>query len=500
MKRRTWSGDRRRLMVGGTAFALVASLGAGLWATRALTTSPDAPSGLSAKALSPTEVVLDWKGADDADSYVVRVGADRALTGDKTKAIKATGKTTLTISDMTPSTPGVDQFYRVDAVYDGKTVSSRTARFSLLPGAVGKISIPKRATTGAQATWPAVANARQYDVVMARDKSFSKETTAVRTLAAAAEFVTNSLAPKTSYWIKVRAVNGNHVGAFSKPVSFTTYPEQSAFRVAAWNICSEACGGYRSRGPIQAAFLNDNKIDLFGLQEAGGVRIGAVTNAIFSGGKQKFVRATGGRNTRYIFYRPALFTQLGGNTFGIGNGKYTTWAAFRINATGQEFIFVNIHLTSGKSSVDGKRASEMRATIAGMANVNKAGLPMIYAGDFNAGFHRAFTPGVMLRDLGFSDSVSVSKTKPVNAHINSGHTFSTAPRFSGDFVDHIFVSKQFQVMEWKQLVRMNGNRYATPVVSDHNAISALVALGVNAKSLGEDTPTTTVAGLTQSLP
>ncbi len=456
--------------MGGTALALIATLGAGLWATRALTNGPDAPSALSAKAVSPTEVVLDWKGADDADSYVIKVGADRALTGDKTKAIKATtGKTKLTVSDLTPSTPGVDQFYRVDAVYDGKTVSSRTARFSLLPGAVGKISIPKRATTGVQATWPAVANARQYDVVVAKDKDFTKETTAVRTLAASAEFITNSLSPKTGYWLKIRAVNGNHVGAFSKPVAFTTYPEQASFRVAAWNVCSEACGGYSSRARIQAKFLNDNKVDLFGLQEAGGVRVGGTTNAIFSGGSQKFVRASGGRNTRYIFYRPALFTQLGGNTFPIGHGKYATWAAFRVKATGQEFIFVNIHLITGKSGVDGKRASEMRATLAGMAKVNTAGLPMIYAGDFNAGFHRAFTPGVLLRNLGFSDSVSISKSKPVNANINSGHTFSTAPRFSGDFVDHIFVSKQFQVLEWKQLVRMTGNRYTKPVVSDHNA-------------------------------
>lgn len=487
-------------MVGGTAFALVATLGAGLWATRALTNGPDAPSELSARAVSPTEVVLDWKGADDADSYVIKVGADRALTGDKTKAIKATGKTTLTVSDLTPSTPGVDQFYRVDAVYDGKTVSSRTARFSLLPGAVGKISIPKKATTGIQATWPAVANARQYDVVMAADKGFTKDTSAMRTLSSSAEFITSSLAPRTSYWLKIRAVNGSHVGAFSEPVSFTTLPEQSAFRVAGWNVCSEACGGYSSRGRIQAKFLNDSKVDLFGLQEAGGVRVGGLTNSLFSGGSQKFVRASGGAKTRYIFYRPALFTQLGGGTFPIGHGKYTTWAAFRVKSTGQEFIFVNIHLLTGKSSVDGKRASEMRATLAGMAKVNTSGLPMIYAGDFNAGFHRAFTPGVLLRNLGFSDSVSISKTKPINATINSGHTFSTVPRFSSDYVDHIFVSKEFQVLEWKQLVRMTGNRYTRPVVSDHNAISAVVSLGANPKSLGEPTPTTTVGGLTQSLP
>jgi hypothetical protein len=445
-------------------------------------------------------VVLDWKGAKDADSYIVKVGADRALTSDATKEMTAKGKTKLTVSDLTPSTPGVDQFYRVDAVYDGKKVPSRTARFSLLPGVVGKISVPKLATTGVKTTWTAVPNARQYDVVVSGDEKFTKDTTTVRTLGASAEFITNSLSPSTPYWLKIRAVNGSQVGAFSKPVAFKTYPEKSSFRVAQWNVCSEVCGGYTSRGRIQAALLNASKVDMFGLHEAGGKRVGAITNAIFSGGTQKFVRATGGRNTRYIFYRPALFTQLGGNTFAIGDGRYTTWAAFRVKATGREFIFVDIHLLTGKDSVDGKRTSEMRITMAQMAKVNTAGLPMIYAGDFNAGFHRAFTPGVMLKAAGFSDSVSISKTKPINAQYNSGHTWSTVPKFGGKYVDHVFVSKDFQVLEWKQLVRVTGNRYTSPVVSDHNSISAVVALGSNPKSLGEPTPTTTVGGLTQSLP
>ncbi len=418
-----------------------------------------------------------------------------------TKAIKSGGKsqTKLTVSDLTPSTPGVDQFYRVDAVYGAKTVSSRTARFTLLPGAVGKISVSKKATTGVETKWPAVPNARQYDVAISRDEKFAKETVVVRTLTATAAYVTNSLAPNTAYWLKIRAVNGTHLGTFSKAVSFKTFPEESAFRVAAWNVCSEACGGYTTRGRIQSDLLQSSEVDMFGLQESGGSRVGSVTNSLFSGGPQKFVRASGGRNTRYIFYRPALFTQLGGDTFAIGHGRYTTWAAFRVNSTGREFIFVNIHLLTGKDGVDGKRASEMRTTMAQMAKVNKAGLPMIYAGDFNAGFHRAFTPGTMLRSAGFSDSVSISRTKPINAQYNSGHTFSTTPKFGGKYVDHVFVSKEFEVLEWKQLVRVSGNRYTSPVVSDHNAISAVVALGSNATSIGTPTPTTTVGGLTQSL-
>lgn len=492
--------DRRRIVVAATTFSLVGSLAAGLWATRALTDGPDAPSELSAKAVSPTSVVLDWEGAEDADSYVVKVGADRALTGATTKSFPAKGKTELTISDLVTSTPGVDRFYRIDAVYDGKTVSSRTARFSLLPGTVGKISVPTKATTGVKVTWKPVANARQYDVVIAQDKGFTEVPTAVRTLGATSELITGSLTPSTAYWMKVRAVNGSYVGPFSEPISFTTFPEESSFRVASWNVCSEVCSGYSSRGRIQAALLNSSKVDLFGLQESGGKRVGAITNAIFSGGAQKFVRATGGRNTRYIFYRPALFKQLGGNTFAVGHGRYTTWASFRVKATGREFIFVDIHLITGKDGANGKRASETRATLAGMARANPKRLPIIYAGDFNAGVHRAYTPGVLMNAAGLTDAINVTTTKPINSQYNSGHTWSTAPKFGGKHVDHIYVSKHFEVLEWRQLVRVTGNRYTKPVVSDHNALSAVVALGSNPKTIGAPTPTTTVGGLTQSLP
>ena len=39
-------------------------------------------------------------------------------------------------------------------------------------------------------------------------------------------------------------------------------------------------------------------------------------------------------------------------------------------------------------------------------------------------------------------------------------------------------------------MRITNGRYTTPVVSDHNAISAVVALDARTKSLGPKTPTT----------
>jgi endonuclease/exonuclease/phosphatase family metal-dependent hydrolase len=81
-----------------------------------------------------------------------------------------------------------------------------------------------------------------------------------------------------------------------------------------------------------------------------------------------------------------------------------------------------------------------------------------------------------------------------NAQINTGHTFSTKVLASGAHIDHIWVTPEFEVDSWKQLVRITNGRYTTPVVSDHNSISAVIALDAPKKSIGKETATTSLDG------
>ena len=480
-------------MIGVVGLLVVVGLAGGLAVTYAAPDGLDAPTKLSATPLSPTSVKLHWSGSDDVDSYVVKVGADRALTQAKTTKVAAQG-TSVTLADLRASTPGIDQFYRVDAVRDGKIRSSRTARFALVPGAVTKLRVTETTADGVRATWQQVPNARQFDVVIARDKSFTKDATTVRTLGGAHSFVTRGLSAATVYWIRVRPVNGDQTGTFAEPVRFRTMVRESSFKVGTWNVCSEKCSGYAGRARIMAAFIHANKLDMFGLQESGGQRVGRTTNAIFSGGPQKFVRADGGAEARYIFYRPTRFTQLSGGHFAIGDGRHTTWARFRVKETGRVFYFVDIHLENGKGN-DAKRAREMNVVLSRMARINDQGLPMIYAGDFNSGRHRrADSPGAKMREAGMQDTVDLAKS-PLNAQISTSHTFGTTVLRARAHVDHIFASKHFTVLAWEQLVRLTGGRYTRPVVSDHNLLSAVVALDAHATSLGEPTATTTIGGL-----
>lgn len=452
----------------------------------------EAPTAATAAPQSPSSVVFDWKGTENAESYVVKIGDDRALTAAVSTAVPAK-QTTLTLSDFQPTTPGVDRFYRVDAVRDGEVRSSRTGRFTLLPAELTGLKVAAVTAGAVKMRWRKTPNARQFDVTIARDRGFTRQATTVRTLDAGNRFVTKGLKPATKYWFKVRPVNGEQIGAFTAAASFKTMVRETSFKVATWNVCSEKCKDYESRARIMAEFLDENEIDMFGLQESGGVRVGATTARIFSGHSREYVRADGGAKARYIFYRPALFKQLGGGSFDIGDGRDTTWAKFEIKTTKRVFYYVDVHLDNGKGKADdARRAGEMERMLGQMRQINVEGLPMIYAGDFNSGLHRDHdSPGTKMLAAGFKNTRLLTKDVQ-NAEINTGHTFSPSVLQSGALIDHVWVTPEFEVDSWKQLVRITNGRYTTPVVSDHNAVSAVVALDAPKRTIGETTPTTTI--------
>ncbi|MBC7596612.1 MAG: hypothetical protein H7288_22255, partial [Kineosporiaceae bacterium] len=116
-----------------------------------------------------------------------------------------------------------------------------------------------------------------------------------------------------------------------------------------------------------------------------------------------------------------------------------------------------------------------------------------YAGDFNSGIHRSTdSPGVMMRGNGMVDSVDATTSDPVNADINSGRISSTNSLRSGDYVDHIFVSSDIDVLNWEQLVRISGGHYVTPKVSDHKALKTVVSLEAPVGKVGTATLTTAI--------
>lgn len=491
--RRRARTSRRTPFVIPIAITAIATLAAGLWFTRSLIVGDPPPTALRADRTTTTSAVLHWNKSGNAERYVVHIASDRAFTQD-VRTVEA-NTNTVTVSKLAASTPGHERFFRVDAVRGKTSTPSRTGRFHLAPGPMSPVKVSQRSATGVRLQWKAVANANQYDVQIALNKSFTGETSTVRTLGSDATFVQTGLRPTTRYWFRVRPVSGDITNDFGTAVAAKTLPREVSFNVATWNVCSERCRGYASRARVMAEVLNNNAVDLFVLQEAGGKRVGPTTNAIFSGGSRGFVRATGGAKARYVFYRPALFDQHGGGHFSVGKGRYATWAELSVKATGRKFIIVDVHLDNPKKA-DGRRRAQTQTMISRMRSINTANLPMIYAGDFNSGPHRpSDSPGALMRSIGMSNTVDLAEN-PINRDINTGHTFATTVPRSGAHVDHIFVSPEFSVLGWRQIVRIANGRYVRPVVSDHNPLQAIVSLDGQREDLGPATPTDLIPGLT----
>jgi len=376
----------------------------------------------------------------------------------------------------------------VEARHDGDAAESATVSTVLPPAPIGRLKLAKTSPVGMRLVWRQPANTEAYDVLIARDRRFTDLVLSARTTDATPSFVTEELAPTSVYFVKVRPVNRGAEGRFTKPVRVKTRTQAVSFRVAGWNVCSEKCNDYSSRAPRAAAVLAEEDVDVFALQEAGGERVGATTRAVFSGGPREYAAAPGGGNSVYLFYRPALFTPVDGGNVPVGYGRTMAWAKLRLKETGQDLFVVSVHLLTGKDEADGKRRDEAETLLTTMRSVNPEGLPVVYAGDFNSGVHRGKdSPGTLMDAAGLVDARFATENRQ-NERYNSGHSWS--PGYlpaSGAHVDHVWVSPDFRVDSWKQIVRLSDSRYATPMLSDHNAISALLSLEAPPVSLGPPT-------------
>ncbi len=418
--------------------------------------------------VAPSEVSLVWLG--NGSQYRVSLGDDldnpvQTILTTEPQAVLAAPKA---------ADPRGKVNYRVEAVDQGTTKLSLDGTLTLLPEVPVKPKVKRTAPDGAVVRWKAADYATTYDVAISRAKNKLPEN--VRRLAkGGTAFATNGLKPETTYWLRVRAVGEAGVSEFGPPITFETPPAESQFTIGAWNICSEACSGYGGRVGGQAAQVHASEVDIMTLQEAGGQRVGGTTRAAFSGGPRNLVVADGGGNSRYIFYAPDKFTQIGGGRWSLGHGRWAAWARLEDKATERRFIVVSVHLLNGHNAT-GQRASEMRTLMSALAAVNPEGDPVVLGGDFNSGTHRkGDTVGPIVRANGYRDTVEVAD-ETENAQVNTGSRKGNKAIMSHDHVDHIYVTEQFGVPAWKQWASLSGTTYVGTWLSDHNMIGATLTL------------------------
>lgn len=460
----------------GAGFVLTAGA-----AVLAATTDPDGHgpvvklAGVEAPYLKVTsanastrEVSLAWSG--NGTQYRVSLGDDLAK---PTRSVLTT-KPEVVLQAPADANPRGHVNYRVEAVDDGATELAVEGTVTLLPDVPPKPKVKRTAPEGAVVKWKAADYATTYDVAVAKSaKALPKQ---VRRLEeGGTSFATSSLKPESTYWIRVRAVGDAGVSEFGPATRITTPPAASEFSIGSWNICAEACKGFGGRVGGQARQVHESQVDIMALQEAGGQRVGPTTRAAFTGGPRKLVMADGGGNSRYLLYSAEKFEQLAGGRWSLGHGRWATWARLQDLETERPFLVVSVHLLSGHNNT-GKRASEMRTLMNGVAAVNTEDDPVVLAGDFNSGTHRrGDTVGPIVRAAGLSDTVEVAE-ETENAQVNTGSRRGDKAIMSHDHVDHIYASSDWGVPAWKQWAALTGITYVGQWLSDHNMIVATVAL------------------------
>ena len=182
-----------------------------------------APSdGATDVSTSPT---LDWNAASDAASYDVQVATDAAFAS---TVLDQTG-----VSDTQFAATGLANsttyFWRVRGVNGDGSGEWSSASFTteaaalVLPGAVTLTAPADGATdvsTSPTLDWDAASNAATYDVQVATDAAFAT-TVLDQTGITDTQFAATGLANSTTFFWRVRGVNGDGAGDWSS-ASFTT--------------------------------------------------------------------------------------------------------------------------------------------------------------------------------------------------------------------------------------------------------------------------------------
>lgn len=353
------------------------------------------------------------------------------------------------------------------------------------PAPVGVVQAVAATTTSLTLVWPQVAGATGYELDMASDVSLA-DRRRIATPEANTATVTG-LRPGVSYCFQVRAMAGRSAGLRSartcKP-TIRTQPEApvATYEVVTYNLCTIACPGWGSRrGPAARRILQVGA-DVVALQE----------NAADSKMAQRLretYKLAEHMSGKSLLFRRDRFTMVRGGAIDLGHkpgapvNHWAVWAELADRAhAGKRVIFTSAHLVSGPDTVTiaGYRRANTERLVAGIAKVNPAGVPVVYAGDFNSHKHKVHdTPAEVMAASGYYDAYDLADAL-IRPNYNSGNQGKLEPCIGtlyGDHVDHVWVDPTTtRVLRWANRAKMSGNRYAGPLPSNHNPIAVRIKI------------------------
>lgn len=312
---------------------------------------------------------------------------------------------------------------------------------------------------------------------------------------------------------------------------------QTPVGVATFNVCGSAggCGSWSRRQDAIVQRIREAKVDVVTIQE-GSRRVDALTRRLAPHG---FALASSS-NTEAVFFRssklsPALVpvkerqctvatihptvdtsgwdtsvsphqdagqwwyfddrTQLWGREvetcrtvtvhvpdageFYLGGNATAAWARLRVKRTGKAYVFVSVHLTSGKSARNARQRGVETRRLVKKAKATAKHSTVVFGGDFNSHRNRPNdSPRIELAKAGYHDTYDRSARYSKN-YINSYNGYEKRPVRGikyGDHVDHVFVNAKTGADRWAVVAPVRGGRNVRPIASDHNLVRVTVLL------------------------
>lgn len=188
------------------------------------------------------------------------------------------------------------------------------------------------------------------------------------------------------------------------PVSVSAKKKTSNLKVISYNIrlgtAKDGDNSWEFRYPASSAMINDQKPDIFGLQEAYDFQVNYLEEACPDYKSVGVGREDGIHKGEHmsIFYNTKTIKLLKWGTFWLSETpdvpskgwdaqcfRTATWALLKDKASGRKFYYVNTHLDHVGWEA---RKNGMKLIVDRIDKINPKGLPMVVTGDFNMRINR----------------------------------------------------------------------------------------------------------------
>ena len=247
--------------------------------------------------------------------------------------------------------------------------------------------------------------------------------------------------------------------------------------VISYNIrlgtANDGTNSWEYRYPASAMMIDDQKPDIFGLQEAYDFQVNYLTNAC-DGYKSVGVGREDGKHEgehMSIFYKKKNIKLLKWGTYWLSDTpdvpsmgwdaackRTATWALMKDKRSGKKFYYVNTHLDHVGTEA---REKGLNLIMDNIKKMNPEGLPLVLTGDFN-----------MTIDNPNMDEIKVrmKNTREVAAKTDSHATFNGWGK-SGSIIDYIWFSGFSSCPEYETVTTPYMDR---AFISDHYPVKAVL--------------------------